>query len=738
MTHFHFKLSLISCAIIAMPALANTEQAQGNGLDTVDVTVKSGNTLTEHSQSLTTSAMKTTTGLVLSPKETPQSVSVVTKAHLDKRAITSMQDALKTTTGINVIPDGAYYRYQSRGFYIDQIEEDGISSAVRGSRDNTFRDPQSMTDLVIYDHIEVVRGATGLTQSTGEPGGTINAVRKRPTSEFQANGNFQFDTNGKARTTADVSGTLGAGVRGRLVSVLENDPTFKKLPNDNTKRALYGVMDIEVGSNSQLTLGALYQNLHTTPDVFGVPMNKDGADAGFHRDTYLGYNWNREKARKFNVFAEFETFFNDNWKLTNKVNYIKNYTTQGFGFIAEAATSYKGYSAGETLKTNNLLRYDNKGDQIDFQSTLTGKYDLFGRQHELFLGYSYSRETADNRFRRIRNTDAFEPRQFNGSEIAEPNWNTQYNDQTFYDRASYNQAITFGSRFSLLDNLHLLAGTRYSHWKQIGNTNYDWWNGRADSDPDVHSHLSRVRFVPYAGLTYDINPNNSLYLSYTAIYKPQSSTDKNGKTIKPVTGTNYELGWKGEWLNGGLNASVALFQISQKNRAMQITPAMDPSVSRAYFIANGEVRSRGVDAELSGNLTEDWQLSAGYTFNQSKYLKTESNQYLVGANYSKHTPKHIFRLYTDYVLPFDQKKWSIGTGVAFQSKVDSLWNVKQGSYAIWDANIRYQVSKNIALQVVSKNLTDKRYYENHRVRTLGINNLYGQGRTFLFNLDWKF
>ena len=89
-----------------------------------------------------------------------------------------MEQAMRTTTGVNVVRDGGSgrVRFQSRGFYIDQMQEDGISSTVPGSSSNPVRDPQSMTDLAVYEHIEVLRGPTGLTQANGEPGGTI---RKR-------------------------------------------------------------------------------------------------------------------------------------------------------------------------------------------------------------------------------------------------------------------------------------------------------------------------------------------------------------------------------------------------------------------------------------------------------------------------------------------------------------------------------------------------------------------------------
>ena len=100
---------------------------------------------------------------------------------------------MRTTTGVNVIRDTGRVRFQSRGFYVDQIQEDGISSTVPGSSSNPTRDAQSMTDLAVYDHIEVVRGPTGLTQANGEPGGTINAVRKKPTSNRQISVELQGD-----------------------------------------------------------------------------------------------------------------------------------------------------------------------------------------------------------------------------------------------------------------------------------------------------------------------------------------------------------------------------------------------------------------------------------------------------------------------------------------------------------------------------------------------------------------
>ena len=206
---------------------------------------------------------------------------------------------MKTTTGVNVLRESGRYRFQSRGFYVDQIEEDGIATTVAGSSGNPYRDAQSLYDMAIYDHVEVVRGATGLTQVNGEPGGTVNAVRKKPTAQTQIQGDLLVNRFGKARATLDVSGSLNASktLRGRSVIVGERSRGYK----DNDKGDLglfYGVLEGHIGENTKVTAGLLHQRHTETPDYFGVPMSVGGGDAGFNTDTYLGYDWTHAKFRK--------------------------------------------------------------------------------------------------------------------------------------------------------------------------------------------------------------------------------------------------------------------------------------------------------------------------------------------------------------------------------------------------------------------------------------------------------
>ena len=165
---------------------------------------------------------------------------------------------------------------------------------------------------------------------------------------------------------------------------------------------------------------------------------------------------------------------------------------------------------------------------------------------------------------------------------------------------------------------------------------------------------------------------------------------------------------------------------------------MDPTIHETYTITAGKVRSRGWEAEISGSLNDNWQLFAGYTYNYAKYLVQESASVLANMNFRTHTPKHIFRLYTSYRLPFDEGKWTVGAGLSTQSQTMSSFKVKQGGYTIWNANIQYNVNKNIKLHLIGSNLTNKRYYQNQANRNNIAGNFYGEPLNITFKLDWQF
>ncbi|MEF9678316.1 TonB-dependent receptor [Pectobacterium aroidearum] len=198
---------------------------------------------------------------------------------------------------------------------------------------------------------------------------------------------------------------------------------------------------------------------------------------------------------------------------------------------------------------------------------------------------------------------------------------------------------------------------------------------------------------------------------------------------------------KGEFFDGDLNASLALFRIIQSNRALaeaDSSVCQDPNGGCSR--AEGKVRSQGVELDVTGKLAEGWQVQTGYTLTNSKYLEaSESDK---AAQFSPRTPKHMFKLYTSYNLPGELNQWTIGAGMTAQTGTQTYPNrafgLSQGGYTLLNANVRYQYSKNLSFNLVGNNLTDKTYFLNLNNRHRSGNNYYGDPRNFMLTAKWNF
>ena len=717
--------------MLPISAFADVNTVQEGGLADVTVTANRRSLRSDSSNSYTVSAMRSTTGLVLSPREIPQSVSVITKKQLEDQGVTSLEGALQNATGVNVFKSGGRTHFMSRGYFIEQLEEDGIATQIGSpggfGLGGPSGDPTSVTDIAMYDRIEVVRGAAGLTQANNEPGGTINAVRKKPTSKRQLSADLTANTWGKVGGTFDASGALSPehGLRGRFVGSVGSNKTFQD-QSGGRDILLYGVMDKDIGDNSKLTWGASYLNQTKTPDPDGLPMRADGKE--WKRSRYLGADWNEARLKKHNLFAEFEHYFNDNWKLSSKLDWRKSDSSKEYYTLGGTDN---GIGADGLGKTYSFDRYDTDSRQFTFQNNLTGRIFAFGQSHDLFFMHSYSREKMSTGNRWFDDSSTYNADAFNGSEKAKPDWD----DATAKSRGgngSYRtHAFGLGARINPTDKLHVIVGGRYTNWHR----NLYWDRNLKDSSEGTYYALKRNRFIPYAGITYDITPKQSVYAAYTSIFKQTMNRDQNDNLLPPIMGRNYEIGWKGEWNEGRLNTSVALYRTDKDNNNQRVNAR-----PHAYWVPLDQ-SSRGLDAEISGSLTDRWQVYAGYTFNRSTNRNSIAGNIASrqqGYNFSSHTPKHMFRLYTSYVLPVDEGRWTVGLGVKSGSKTaNSSGTLKQGGYTVWNTNVQYRPSKNLQLGLALNNLTDKRYYENQYSRSANSGNFYGEPRNAVFSLKWK-
>ena len=717
--------------MLPVSAFADVDTVQEGRLADVTVTANRRSLRSDSSNSYTVSAMRSTTGLVLSPREIPQSVSVITKKQLEDQGVTSLEDALQNATGVNVFKSGGRTHFMSRGYFIEQLEEDGIATQIGSpggfGLGGPSGDPTSVTDIAMYDRIEVVRGAAGLTQANNEPGGTINAVRKKPTSKRQLSADLTVNTWGRVGGTFDASGALSSehGLRGRFVGSVGSNKTFKD-QSGGRDILLYGVMDKDIGDNSKLTWGASYLNQTKTPDPDGLPMRADGKE--WKRSRYLGADWNEARLKKYNLFTEFEHYFNDNWKLSSKLDWRKNTSSKEYYTLGGTGNGIGTDGLGTTYSFD---RYDTGSRQFTFQNNLTGRIFAFGQSHDLFFMHSYSNEKVDSRNRWFDDSSTYNADAFNGNEKAKPDWDANTAKSRGGNGSYRTHAFGLGARINPTDKLHVIVGGRYTSWHR----DYYWDRNLKDGAAGSYDALKRNRFIPYAGITYDITPKQSVYAAYTSIFKQTMNRDQNDNLLPPIMGRNYEIGWKGEWNEGRLNTSVALYRTDKDNNNQRVNAR-----PHAYWVPLNQ-SSRGLDAEISGSLTDRWQVYAGYTFNRSTNRNSIAGNVASrqqGYNFSSHTPKHMFRLYTSYVLPVDEGRWTVGLGVKSSSKTaNSSGTLKQGGYTVWNTNVQYRPTKNLQLGLAINNLTDKRYYENQYSRSANSGNFYGEPRNAVFSLKWK-
>ncbi|MBA0204025.1 TonB-dependent siderophore receptor [Pectobacterium aroidearum] len=697
------------------------------------------NGVTEGTQSYTTRSMNTATQLNLSPRETPQSVSVVTRQRMDDQNMTSLDEAMKQTTGINVVNQNSFQvKYESRAFAMDNIKEDGVNQSSQNSVMNAFQSTSESPDLAIYDRVEVLRGASGLTQGSGEPGGTVNLVRKKPTYEFQASASAGIGSWDNYRSEIDVSGPLNddASLRGRLVGVYQDKQSFTDYVGSERK-VLFGTLAWDITPDTTVTTGMNWQKTDVVPDLYGVPFGTDKSNLHLPRSTFLGASWNRINFERINPFAELEHRFSNDWTLKSALNYTRATSKERYIGIMNGTAGVNPQTGVSRL--NNALHYDNKSDQWGYNLNVSGPFELLGRSHELVFGGDYQKENFDNAIGRIANTTSANIYNWDPNSVAEPDWSnlSLYSSRYREQYNIYQRGLFTTTRWELADDWKLILGGRYSAYS------YDYYydNQRNTSDKEYSSLHVRDKFVPYSGLLWNFADNYTWYASYAEIYKPQSARDKDGKLLPAITGTNYETGVKGEFFDGDLNASLALFRIIQSNRAIteaDSSVCQDPNSGCSR--AEGKARSQGVELDVTGQLAEGWLIQTGYTLTNSKYLEaSESDK---AAQFSPRTPKHMFKLYTSYNLPGELNQWTIGAGMTAQTGTQTYPNrafgLSQGGYTLWNANVRYQYSKNLSFNLVGNNLTDKTYFLNLNNRHRSGNNYYGDPRNFMLTAKWNF
>ncbi|HBO7457321.1 TPA: TonB-dependent siderophore receptor [Pseudomonas aeruginosa] len=654
----------------------------------------------------------TTLGKVpLKPRELPQSASVIDHERLEQQNLFSLDEAMQQATGVTVQPfqllTTAYY---VRGFKVDSFELDGVPALLG----NTASSPQ---DMAIYERVEILRGSNGLLHGTGNPAATVNLVRKRPQREFAASTTLSAGRWDRYRAEVDVGGPLSASgnVRGRAVAAYEDRDYFYDVADQGT-RLLYGVTEFDLSPDTLLTVGAQYQHIDSITNMAGVPMAKDGSNLGLSRDTYLDVDWDRFKWDTYRAFGSLEQQLGGGWKGKVSAEYQEADSrlryAGSFGAI-DPQTGDGGQLMGAAYKFKSIQR--------SLDANLNGPVRLFGLTHELLGGVTYAQgetrqETA--RFLNLPNTPVNVYR-WDPHGVPRP----QIGQYTSPGTTTTTQKGLYAlGRIKLAEPLTLVVGGRES-----------WW----DQDTPATRFKPGRQFTPYGGLIWDFARDWSWYVSYAEVYQPQADRQTwNSEPLSPVEGKTYETGIKGELADGRLNLSLAAFRIDLENNPQEDPDHPGPP-NNPFYISGGKVRSQGFELEGTGYLTPYWSLSAGYTYTSTEYLKDSQND--SGTRYSTFTPRHLLRLWSNYDLPWQDRRWSVGGGLQAQSDYSVDYrgvSMRQGGYALVNMRLGYKIDEHWTAAVNVNNLFDRTYYQS--LSNPNWNNRYGEPRSFNVSLRGAF
>lgn len=678
---------------------------------------------TEHSGSYTTGAV-TIGKMPQTLRHTPQSVSVLTRQRLDDQNITNLTTMMEQTPGVVVdYTDSERVTYYSRGYQIDAIQYDG-ATVVQSSGGGSF----IQSDSAIIDRAEVLRGATGMLRGAGNPSGTVNLVRKRPTRDFQASGSVTAGSWDSQRYVADLSGALtdNGAIRGRVIAVHDDKDSFQDSRMER-KNVFYGVLAADLSDSTTLTIGIEYTELQATGSWGGLPADFDGSPLNLSRSTYLGADWNRWDRNNLQTFAELEHVFDNDWKL--KLSGTRTH------FRLEDNGFKQTYISRASTTNPYLMNYQvtegdgGESEQSNLSATLNGPFQLLGREHELMVGVERIRNDSTASATNFVASGVYDIRTWDPkSSLAEPS--IDITARPVMTRTTQ-EAAHATWRISLADPLTAIIGARIN-----------WYDYEQENNLKSSGKFSVNReIVPYAALIYDLDKNFSVYASYTEIFNPLTATDVSGAVLDPVTGEAYEMGIKGEFYEGRLNTSMAVFRINQVGTALDDTSSPNPCLpnytSGYCKVAAGKSRSDGFELEVSGEVLPGWQVNGGYTYTTTEYLKdTVSN---TGNVLRSTDPRRQLKLFTHYRLPGAYDAWTVGGGVSAQSSIYSRTGTAEASqsgYAVYNAMLGYRFNDHYSVQLNANNIFDRTYYKKVGANATGY--YYGDPRNVALTLRGTF
>ncbi|SMC31854.1 outer-membrane receptor for ferric coprogen and ferric-rhodotorulic acid [Novosphingobium sp. B1] len=660
--------SLAALALTSQPALADEVEDTENRITVIGDRVEA--------------VPSGATGLPLAIVDTPQSVTVIDRTLIDDFAFDEVNDLLRYVTGVNVEEaetDRTYYN--ARGFDITEAMVDGIQLP------NIWGPSIGSLDTVLWDSIEVVRGANGLLSGVGNPSGTINYRRRHYTGQKRVTAELTAASWNRVRGEVDIEMPLTSdgnwGVR--LVGAAQNADSYLRDYRSN-RTALQGVIDGRIADSLAVSFGYARQQGTSRGVLWGALPLLDSAGNQLDWDfsTSTTQDWTYWKSKDQTAFGEATWTFAPGWSvkthLTRRINDEPSRLFYVYGTPdAQTGLGLMG-NPGGYLSTARGWIWDNR---------LDGTFKLFGRDQKLTFGIQRTAARFGYLSYPVPLTDPawapLPPLQsgWNGSEVPYPAFGDPVESASINDKQWRIRAAT---DLELGDRLSLILGANYVDVKTTGFTF------------GVSAARSESAVSPFLGATFKIVPGVNLYASYSDIFNPQKELGTDLKPVGSAKGKSWEAGLKGETSDKALFGSLALFRSEQANLAE--SSGYDANLGQTLYTGIF-VRSQGVEAEVGGRIAPGLTVQGGLT-----HLSLEGRD---GNPVRTYVPRTTANLLVRWE---PVEKVQLGAAMRWQDAVystNALGTIRQGDYATLQLQAGYRLNDNVSFNLNVANATNHKH-----------------------------
>ncbi|MGI9580898.1 TonB-dependent siderophore receptor [Chryseobacterium sp. RRHN12] len=631
----------------------------------------------------------------LTVMENPQPIAIVTHEIIEQQQAKQLSDVLQNVNGL--------YITSSRGNSQDSFGGRGF---ILGN-DNIFKNGSRVNSGVFpevsgLERVEVLKGANAMLFGNTAAGGVINMITKKPKFNFGGSIGLNGGSWNSYKPTVDIYGPLSKNIAFRVNGAYEHAESFRDVV-ESEKYYFNPSFLFNLSPKSQLIVEADYLKTNFTPDFgLGSITEKDQSyrlNDATSRNTFFGTDWQYQNVQQASTNVTFNHQFNERWSL-NAIASYQNYTKD---YFSSERVQWIYDTKDATVDPNRLSwkrpfgKTYNEQNYTSAQVNINGEFNTGKINHKVLIGADADYSQADAYAYTVTAPKNLlyldDPSTWGSIDMPNSTLSTR-------NRINTRRIGIYAQDFiSLTKQLKVIAGLRWSYIENMPTLTTRFTLN--DKIEVANSSTSDNAFSPKVGLVYAPNENLSVFATYTNSFAANAgyTSDQFGtvntnqpvtdvqnqlttlsrQSIKPSTVDQYEIGVKKNFWNNALAVNLTAYQIMYNNyyqtywfaSAPNGAPVNSTDANLKEFAGN--MRSRGVELDITGNPTENLSIIGGFSYNNSVYIDTPEKGYVEKQRLVR-TPAttanaSVFYKFTNYL-----KGLKIGAGIYYIGDRIAGWN----------------------------------------------------------------